>query len=163
MYQTCVFPRLTISNIVTMAFKLRPHIPCCEAFYVPVIPHNHVYTTQPLVHVIQQVCSRRRYRSLTGHQSHSMCSDRAHGIVYYGYWLGTVVKIVHETVCRRWFGLSRELLWLITAFTGGGLQWWHEHSGSWACVLEEDGRVLYLLDKEALFVVVKYMYIQEFM
>ena len=30
-------------------------------------------------------------------------------------------------------------------------------------VLEEDGRVLYLLDKEALFVVVKYMYIQEFM
>ena len=29
--------------------------------------------------------------------------------------------------------------------------------------LEEDGRALYLLDKAALFVVVKYMYIQEFM
>ena len=35
--------------------------------------------------------------------------------------------------------------------------------GSWACVIEEDGHVLDLLDKEALFVVVKYMYIQEFM
>ena len=29
--------------------------------------------------------------------------------------------------------------------------------------LKKTGRVLYLLDKEALFVVVKYMYIQEFM
>ena len=54
--------------------------------------------------------------------------------------------------------LSRELPLVITAFTGGGLQ-----SGSWTCVLEEDGRVLYLLDKEASFVVVKYMYIQECM
>ena len=42
---------------------------------------------------------------------------------------------------------------MITAFTGGGLQW--------VCVLEKDGCVLYLLDKEALFVVVKYMYNQE--
>ena len=49
------------------------------------------------------------------------------------------------------------------------LSWWRppvvtRAVGSWACVLEEDGRVLYLLDKEAfIFVVVKYMYIQEFM
>ena len=59
--------------------------------------------------------------------------------------------------------LSRELPWVITAFTGGGLQWWHEQSGSWVFVLEEDGRVFVLLDKEALFIVVKYMYIQEIM
>ena len=31
------------------------------------------------------------------------------------------------------------------------------------CFLEEDGRVFVLLDKEALFIVVKYMCIQEFM
>ena len=32
-------------------------------------------------------------------------------------------------------------------------------SGRWVCVLEEDGRVLYLLDKEALFVIEIYIYI----
>ena len=52
---------------------------------------------------------------------------------------------------------------MITAFTGGGLQWRHEQPGSWACVLEEDGRVFVLLDTESLFIVVKYMYIHEFM
>ena len=52
---------------------------------------------------------------------------------------------------------------MITAFPGGGLQWGHEQSGSWVCLLEEDGHVFVLLDKEALFIVVKYMYIQECM
>ena len=54
--------------------------------------------------------------------------------------------------------LSRELPGVITAFSGDT-----SSRGSWACVLEEDGRVFVLLDKEALFIVVKYMYIQEFM
>ena len=31
-------------------------------------------------------------------------------------------------------------------------------SGSWVYVLEEDGRVLYLADKEVLFIIVRYIY-----
>ena len=60
---------------------------------------------------------------------------------------GGSVAIVHM---GQWFGvdsgsgllrLSRESPWVIATFIGGGLMWWHEESGSWACVLEEDGRV----------------------
>ena len=76
----------------------------------------------------------------------------------------TIVAIVHMGLCtsdiRQWFGVAYAVSWIAMSDC---LQWWHEESGSRACVLEEDGRVFVLLDKEALFIVVKYMYIQEFM
>ena len=93
-----------------------------------------------------------------------LCSDRAPGIVYFGYWLGTVGTyyiLYTKQFVDSGSGLlrpSRALPWvnatlLVAASSGDTRQ-----SGSWICVLEEDGRVLCLLDKEVLFIIVRYIF-----